>query len=206
MGDYIYYNVNAGQGMMSDFMLKPETYYRNVHALAKLNMVNGKVEAMLGGYPLFYDRKHYLFQDVLFDIDQKKQHFFVSYNADPLIYCYDKDYKPLYSFGWPGKGMNADYRSFSVETLMKDRDMIRAKYSYYHNIKYIEELGLLFRPYTRQLESMYDGLQIYQGQTLIADVDVPKNLIILGYSAPYVYATTNLDGIRESIDIYRFKL
>lgn len=29
---------------------------------------------------------------------------------------------------------------------------------------------------------------------------------IWGYNTPCVYATTGMDGIRESVDIYRFKL
>ena len=77
---------------------------------------------------------------------------------------------------------------------------------YYHDIKYIEELGLLFRPYKKSPDSEADGLQIYRGQTLIADVAVPKGMVVLGYSEPYVYGTTSMDGIRESVDMFRFKL
>lgn len=65
---------------------------------------------------------------------------------------------------------------------------------------------MLFRSYTRLDDEKQDGLQIYQGQTLIADIDVPKNVRILGYSAPCVYATNGLDGIRESFDLYKFKV
>lgn len=207
MGDYVYFNVHAAEGMWSDFMLEPETYYRNVHVLMKLDLKNGKIENLLGGYPPFYyEKKLYLFQQVSFDVDLQKEQFIVSYDADSLIYCYDKEYKSLYSFGWQGKDMNTDYRNYPTMVLAKQRDKIRAKYSYYHDIKYIKELDLLFRPYTKKQEADCDGLQIYRGQTLIADVDVPRGLIVLGYSAPYVYGTTGMDGMRESIDMFRFKL
>lgn len=207
MGDYLFFNVHAAEAMMSDFMLESETYYRNVHILMKLNMIDGKIENLLGGYPpIYYRKKLYLFQQVSFDLDLEKEQFYVSYDADSLVYCYDKDYKPLYSFGCQGKGMNTNYSTFPMEVLIKQRDKIRFEYSFYHSIKYIKELDLLFRSYTKTPESNCDGLQIYRGQTLIADVDVPRGMTVLGYSAPYVYATTGMDGIRESVDMYRFKL
>ena len=207
MGDYAYFNVHAAEGMLSDFMFEPETYYRNVHVLMKLDLKSGKIENLLGGYPPFYyEKRLYLFQQVSFDIDLQKEQFMVSYDADSLIYCYDKDYNPLYSFGWQGKDMNTDYCNYPTMVLAKQRDKIRAKHSYYHDIKYIKELDLLFRPYTKKQEVDCDGLQIYRGQTLIADVAVPKGMVVLGYSAPYVYATTGMDGIRESVDMFRFKL
>ncbi len=204
----LYYNVVAWQGMADDFLTNTTNYFRNAHILMKMNMLTGQVERLLGGFPSFYERKYAVFQEVSFDIDPVKKRFFVSYDADSLIYCYDKDYKPLYSFGWQGKNMKVDYNSYSWESLLKQRDKIRSKYSYYHNIKYIKDIDLLFRPYkkTPESDSDCDGLQIYRGQTLIADVTVPRNLTVLGYSAPYVYATTGIDGIRERIDMFRFKL
>lgn len=42
----------------------------------------------------------------------------------------------------------------------------------------------------------------YCGWMLTTDVTVPEG----GYSAPYVYGTTGMDGIRESVDMFRFKL
>ena len=65
---------------------------------------------------------------------------------------------------------------------------------------------MLFRPYKKSPDSETDGLQIYRGQTLIADVAVLKGMVVLGYSAPYVYGTTGMDGICESVDMFRFKL
>ncbi len=206
MGDYLYYNVVAWQGMTEDFMSNTTNYFRNTRILMKMNLKTGKVEQLLGGFPSLYERRHAVFQQVSFDVNQEKKRFYVSYDADSLIYCYDKDYQPLYSFGWQGKDMKTDYNSYSWETLLKQRPKIRSEYSYYHDIKYIEELGLLFRPYKKSPDSEADGLQIYRGQTLIADVAVPKGMVVLGYSEPYVYGTTSMDGIRESVDMFRFKL
>ncbi len=206
LGDCLYYNVVGYEGMYEDFMSNTTNYFRQVHVLMKMNMKTGQVECLLGGYPSLYERKHAVFQQVSFDIDPIGERFFVSYDADSLVYCYDKDYKPLYAFGWQGRNMKVDYDSYSWETLLKQRTKIRSKYSYYCNIKYVKELDLLFRPYKKDLDSDYDGLQIYRGQTLIGDMDVPRGMTILGYSAPYVYGTTGMDGMRESIDMFRFKL
>ena len=206
MGSYLYYNVVAWQGMAEDFISNTNNYFRNDHILMKMNLKTGKVEQLLGGFRSHYEKKHAVFQQVSFDINQKEECFFVSYDADSLIYCYDKDYKSLYSFGWQGQDMKVDYRTYSIETTIKERPQIRSEYSYYHDIKYIEELGLLFRPYKKSPDSETDGLQIYRGQTLIADVAVLKGMVVLGYSAPYVYGTTGMDGICESVDMFRFKL
>ena len=206
MGNYLYYNVVAWQYMAEDFISDTNYYFRNARILMKMNLKTGKVEQLLGGFPSDYEKKHAVFQQVSFDINQKEECFFVSYDADSLIYCYDKDYKPLYAFGWQGQDMRVDYRTYSIETTIKKRPQIRSEYSYYHDIKYIEELGLLFRPYKKSPDSEADGLQIYRGQTLIADVAVPKGMVVLGYSEPYVYGTTSMDGIRESVDMFRFKL
>ena len=65
---------------------------------------------------------------------------------------------------------------------------------------------MLFRSYTCPDSEKQDGLQIYQGKTLLADVSVPKKLYVLGYSAPYVYATSGLDEMSESFALYRFKI
>lgn len=205
MGDYLYYNVVAWEGMAEDFMSNTTDYFRKVKILMKMNLKTGQVEQLLGGYPALYELKHAVFQQVSFDVDQAKERFYVSYDADSLIYCYDKEYQPLYSFGWQGEEMKTDYSTYSWETLFKQRPKIRSEYSYYHDIKYIEELGLLFRPYKKSPDSATDGLQIYRGQTLIGDVDVPKGMIVLGYSQPYVYGTTGMDGTRESVDMFRFK-
>ena len=116
MGNYLYYNVVAWQYMAEDFISDTNYYFRNARILMKMNLKTGKVEQLLGGFPSHYEKKHAVFQQVSFDINQKEECFFVSYDADSLIYCYDKDYKPLYAFGWQGQDMRVDYRTYSIET------------------------------------------------------------------------------------------
>jgi hypothetical protein len=47
---------------------------------------------------------------------------------------------------------------------------------YYSWIEYFDKQDLLFRSYTKGSHSKFDGLQIYKGDTMIGDVDVPKKL------------------------------
>ena len=171
-----------------------------------MNVLNGDVEKMLGHYPSFYDGNHNAFYNMYFDINKKDKQFLVTYDADSLIYCYDTDFQPLYSFGFAGENVKTDYKKISVEAFVKARGEFREKYTYYHHLKYLSELDMLFRSYTRPDDEKQDGLQIYQGKTLLADVSVPKKMYVLGYSAPYVYATSGLDEMSESFALYRFKI
>ena len=203
---HIYYTVVGFEYHADDFDNAIQKYFQNTHVLAKLNVLNGDVEKMLGHYPSFYDGNHNAFYNMYFDINKKDKQFLVTYDADSLIYCYDTDFQPLYSFGFAGENVKTDYKKISVEAFVKARGEFREKYTYYHHLKYLPELDMLFRSYTRPDSEKQDGLQIYQGKTLLADVSVPKKMYVLGYSATYVYATSGLDEMSESFALYRFKI
>lgn len=205
VGNYFYRNAVAYQGMIEDFLSDTKKYFQNVHILLKINKKTGKIERVIGNYPPFYEQKHAAFMEVYYDIDPQNQ-FYVSFEMDSSIYCYDANFEPLYTFGEQGKNMTAYDKSYSMETLLQERMNIRNKYSYYHHLKYLPELDMLFRSYTRPNDEKQDGLQIYQGKTLIADVSVPKKMYVLGYSAPYVYVTSGLDEMSESFALYRFEI
>ncbi len=204
-GNYFYRNAVAYQGMIEDFLSDTKKYFQNVHILLKINKKTGKMERVIGNYPPFYEQKHAAFMEVYYDIDPQNQ-FYVSFEMDSSIYCYDANFELLYTFGGQGKNMTAYDKSYSMETLLQERMNIRNKYSYYHHLKYLPELDMLFRSYTRPNDEKQDGLQIYQGKTLIADVSVPKKMYVLGYSAPYVYVTSGLDEMSESFALYRFEI
>ena len=190
---HIYYTVVGFEYHADDFDNVIQKYFQNTHVLAKLNVLNGDVEKMLGHYPSFYDGNHNAFYNMYFDINKKDKQFLVTYDADSLIYCYDTDFQPLYSFGFAGENVKTDYKKISVEAFVKARGEFREKYTYYHHLKYLSELDMLFRSYTRPDDEK-------------ADVSVPKKMYVLGYSAPYVYATSGLDEMSESFALYRFKI
>lgn len=152
------------------------------------------------GYPPVYheDPSRYrgLLPTVEYDIDNQGC-FYTSYAADPLIYKYDSLYHPLYSFGHPGQNMDTDYTG----DFQADNNK-----GYYSWVEYIDETGLLFRSYKRGSRTASDGLQIYSGMTLIADVEVPKEFKVVGYVEPYYYSQAIADEEEERMIVYRFKL
>ena len=73
-------------------------------------------------------------------------------------------------------------------------------------VEYEEQTSLLFRTYKKGEQEISDGLQIYNTNKLIADVDIPKNMRVMGYIAPYYYSYVISDEDQETMILYRFKL
>jgi hypothetical protein len=70
----------------------------------------------------------------------------------------------------------------------------------------VPETGLTFRSYQKGSHTDHDGLQIYKAQTLIADVEVPKQFRVVGYVAPYYVTQILCNDYEETMKFYRFKL
>lgn len=163
------------------------------------------------GYPDIYKKnpnKYVVFSGINFDVDNKGN-FYVSYEADSLIYLYDKNFKPIQSFGYAGRNMDCNYIPIAdfADSRKNYRNERNTK-GYYYWLEYEEETKTLFRTYKKGASESSDGLQIYKDKTLIADLDVPKNMRIMGYIAPYYYSHVICDDENENekMTIYRFKL
>ncbi|MDR0559600.1 MAG: hypothetical protein LBG92_05480 [Prevotellaceae bacterium] len=167
----------------------------------------GKLYA--AGLPPVYRKDPYsyvIFSAINYDIDQTGC-FYVSYEADSLIYKYDRQYNPVCSFGLAGKDMNIAYEK--ITNYPDCRKYFRQEHrnkGYYHWIEYVDETGLLFRSYQKGSHTSDDGLQIYSDKTLLADLSVPKGFKIGGYVAPYYYSQAIADIEKELLIVYRFKL
>ena len=206
-GNKLYYTVFSEYQDMN-FIDSPTSYFRNVHYLCQMDLETGKVEKMLGKYPPIYTQKETLkpFTFVDFDID-REGNFYVSFEADSLIYMYDKEFIPLKTFGYAGKRMKEPKRVLSTFSDFGEHyEEERAKNGYYTHIQYIDETGLLLRNYARGNEEKADGLQIYKNGVLLGDVDVPKNSHVIGYIPPFYYAAIDTDDESETITMYKFKL
>ncbi|MBQ8069319.1 MAG: DUF4221 family protein [Bacteroidales bacterium] len=143
------------------------------------------------------------FQKDYFCINQEGE-FVIAYEADDLMYVYDQDYKLKYSFGQPGRDMNRDYVELKVDDfedmLQNERDT-KGRYTSLGIAN-----GLVFRTYWTGLPEDKTRLQIYDGTTMIGDVDVPDGFKVLGYIAPYYYTEFICDEEAETMKLYRFKL
>ena len=204
--DVIYSNVYCEHPQLH--MLKSyDRYVENAHFLASIKMNGGLMDKVLGNYPVIYKNENTKqFSLVNFDIDEGGN-FYVSFEADSLIYFYNDKFEPLYSFGYEGKDMDKSYSNLRSLRDFRNRHMEeREKYSYYTWIEYIDERKVLFRSYKKQFISDVDGLQIYQNNTLIGDVNVPKGFKVIGYSMPYFYGVVPIDEDNEIIKFYRFKI
>ena len=204
---YLYYTVFSEYQDMN-FINSPKSYFQNAHYLCKMNLETGNVEKMLGKYPPIYDEKEELkqFSFVDFDMDANGN-FYISFEGDSLIYMYDNDFYPIKTFGYAGENMKESKRVLSTFSQFQEYyEKDRKESGFYTQLKYIRDTNLLFRSYTKGDEEKTDGLQIYKDGVLQGDIEVPKSFYVIGYIAPYYYATIDIDEKNEMIKMFRFKI
>jgi hypothetical protein len=205
--DYLYYTIYSEYGTMN-FIESPLDYFKKSRMISKLNIKTGRVEKVLGNFPDIYCRDLSLKQlsNLNFDIDNDGS-FYLSFEADSLIYVFDKDFYPVSTFGYSGKEMiHKPLVLSSFESFQNEYEQNRAERGFYTSIDYIDETGLLLRTYQKGSEQKMDGLQIYKSNTMIGDANVPKGFKILGYIEPYYYGFTKIDEDNETIKIYKFEI
>lgn len=203
------------QGKMSEnpsfnYFDNTESYLKESMHMSVANMRSGEIEGMkVTGFPSVYGKDPYKFssfQCINFDVN-KDGNMYVNFEADSLIYVFDKDMKPQFAFGAGGKNMDRDYSSVSSWEQMPVYQTNRETKGYYSWVECIDETGMCFRSYRKGDGSEVDGLQIYDRKgKLLGDVDVPRDFKVTGYAAPYYYSQV-FDGEDDgSLCIYRFTL
>lgn len=205
----VYFNMYSEHPNL-DYIEQTDRYMKKCRHISEIDVQTEKDKRMLGGgYPEIYTLnplKYILFSGVNFDVDNKGN-FYVSYEADSLIYKYNFDYRPILSYGFSGKNMDMEYKQInSYKECRKYYFDQRETKGYYNWLEYIDETNLLFRSYSKGAKESTDGLQIYENTTLIGDLAVPKNFKIAGYIKPYYYSQAIIDEEGERMVFYRFKL
>ncbi|MEG0518830.1 MAG: hypothetical protein RR555_08185 [Bacteroidales bacterium] len=206
-GKSVYTN-NSAEFESFNYFETPDIFVEQFRCLTEQCIFEKRTGRLLGkGMPEMFkgtSDKNYIFSTVLYDID-KFGCFYVTFMADPHIYKFDEDFNLISSFGLEGNQMDKEYLS------IKDPKQVRvegiAQYStkgYYTYLEYIEELGYLLRSYQRGGDALFDGLQIYQNDVLIGDVDVPKGFKPMGYMKPYIYSHVISD--KEKLSLYKIKI
>ena len=205
-GDNIYTNVYCEHPNLHMFISYSE-YISQAHFLATINSKNGLMENVFGNYTPPYKKDNTKqFTLVNYDIDQYGN-FYISLEADSLIYKYDNSFHPLTAFGYKGKAMTNNYmRLNSIKDFRRESLIQRETRSHYTWLEYIDERELLFRSYQKDETCSTDGLQIYERAKLIGDLDVPKGFRVIGYSEPNFIASVPIDEDGEIIVFYKFKL
>ena len=201
---------NSAEDPTFNYFRTPDIFVKEFRGITEQRLDKKETGRLLGrGMPDVYKNRsdtHYIFSSTFFDIDPDGN-FYVAYMADSLIYKYDKDYNPLYSFGFEGRARDKEYVSVkSVKDIQgKGVAQYRTK-GYYTWVEHIDELGYLFRSYSKGEKESSDGLQIYQDRTLIADIDVPKGFKPIGYIKPYLFSDAIVDEGKMRVYVYRVRL
>lgn len=204
--NYLFYNIYCDHPNYN--MATSSDYFKNGRIIAKMNVSNGVMEEILGRLSPVYQKYTFIGQFALtsFDISNIGD-FYVCFEADPTIYVYDKNFNIKNAFGIVGRDMKTSYKEINTIQMFKEEAMIqRQECGYYSWVEYIDEVNLLFRSYTKGSIQPYDGIQIYNDNVLIGDVDVPKNFKVIGYIAPYFYSDIIIDEEKETMKMFRFKI
>ena len=209
LNDGLFYQGKMSENPSFNYFDNTSTYLAESRHVSVVNMNTGEIVDMrVKGYPSIYEKNPYKyssFQCVNFDVNNKGD-FYVNFEADSLIYVFDKEMKPKRAFGASGKNMDMDYKPVSAWEQMPIYQENRETKGCYATVEFIDETGLCFRSYKKGASSEFDGLQVYDKDgRLISDSEVPKGFKIVGYIAPDYYSQVydNEDG---SLVIYKFKL
>lgn len=193
-----------------------KAYYQQANIFARVNINTGKWEKNLLHYSDYYVAHPNVanFSNWSYDMDASK--LYLNFDADSLIYVYDKQLKPLYAFGRKGVNMNQKYiETTTYKEAIKVFSQERAAKGFYSTIKRIAKLDLTFRCYTtgNSEADIFDDddannrrMQIYKGTVLVGDVQVPSRFNIIGYDENFIYADGYLDESNEKLAFYKFKI
>ncbi|AVM50613.1 hypothetical protein [Capnocytophaga sp. oral taxon 878] len=185
-----------------------DIYYNYSRILAIINLQTGKIEQLIGRRsPIYLKYKNIPnFDHFNYDTTEDIDEVYLNFWADPAIYIYSKkEDKIVGKFGLAGLDMNTNYRQTNTfDEAEENRREDERIYGYYTFIKYLPQLGSVVRGYSKGEGTTSDGLQLYQKQQLIADIEVPKGLQLIGAIGGVYYATTPQDMDRDYLTIYKF--
>lgn len=195
----------------TEFNSTTDLFASQARVFGRMRFSDGQVDTIFGRYSPIYavEEKYRSFSFFHFEMLPDKQ-MLITYMPDSLIYTIDLPFTVTGAFGRSGRDMNLDYQAFpesrEEEDLRTHFNQERESRGYYTSLRHIPERGLVLRSYTRGSHSPNDGLQIYQNQILIADVDVPKGFKIAGYTEPYFYSEPMYDKDSDRFTIHSFEL
>jgi hypothetical protein len=132
----------------------------------------------------------------------------VSFPIDPKIHVYDLGFNFLGTFGEPGIDMKTDYiPTQTLEEAESQWETDRDQFGHYDHIFYDTKEDLLFRSYLPRGKGTESArFQIYKGNQLAADLEVPIRFSVLGSVDGVFYADGIVDEENEKLAFFKFKL
>lgn len=214
---HVLYNIETTHPKFNGYFSNVSNeYFQRANIFGRINIDTGRWEENLLNYSNYYVQHPNLinFSNWSYDIDS--QHLYLNFEADSLIYVYDKQFKPLYSFG--SKGINMNQKYIETTTLKESNRVVfqeRVRKGFYSDITRIEAVDLTFRCYTtgNSQTDVFDNdysnnrrMQIYKKTELVADIKVPNRFKIIGYDDSFIYADGIIETSSEKIAFFKFKI
>ena len=193
--------------------LNVDLYYKESRIIAEIDLKdpnNVNVKQIYGRRTPELLKYKYLPQHstVYFDID-KKGNFYLSNEIDSVIYVYDKKYRLKEAFGLSAVNFKYDYKEINSYNIDEYRNLYyldKPKRSFYKEIKYFEDNNLLFRFYNKFNSEEFDGLQVYRDNSLICDLKIPNDMVIVHEQQSVFYSNLFIDEDLEKAWFYKLKL
>ncbi len=197
-----------------------KAYFESAKVLGVADLNSGKVTKIQGRYSTIYEKFNDIPNFSNWYFDKNNDDIYLNFEADSLIYVYDKSFNPVKGFGRSGKMINTNYRKTkSYDDAMNLDYPDRQKYGYYYSLKCFPKESLIFRCYKLGTNQSTENInisnpddenpmrmQIYQNEILIGDVSVPNHFKIVGSDGKYFYADGFIDEEKGVLGLYRFAL
>jgi len=189
-------------------------YYRESRVLGKVNLFNGMMVEMLGTRPDTYEEYSFIPFHVMLDYHWTADNsIYVTYEADSMIYVYDRSWKLKETFGAAGIDINTDYlESQNLDVAFESKYFYHSRKNegFYKDIFVDEENELVFRTYRQGsdsqdlLDETYNPLrmQIFREGKLLGDFSVPGRFRILGKVGDSYVADGYFDEQNEKQGFY----
>lgn len=187
----------------------PQKYLKEAYHIAVVDTKTHEASLIVKGFPEIYSKdphRMFSFSYVRYDYVPERDQIILGFEATPELYVCNATGKPLRVFGAPGRNMDQEYlpvRSFDPDEVKNHRKNRNTK-GYYSTITV--DGKWVFRSYKKGGNSPIDGLQIYEDEILVADLDVPKDFSVIGVHGNTVISNIQFDEETERLYCYEFEL
>lgn len=205
-GDELYVNVFIEHPHYNPFN-GADGFIENACRIGVINLKNKTTRMTVKGFPAIYhkdSKKYNTFDMVNFTGD--KSGLLVNFEADSTIYRCNIEGYPKQAFGRSGRGMDNDYKPIYgiTDESVANYPVNRSEKGSYG--KLAAHGDFVLRSYTRGISTQSDGLQIYDKDILVADLDVPKGFKPAGIIGNKVISEIIADDESGVLYFYSFEL
>lgn len=181
-------------------------YYRQAALLGAVQLKDARVQAVLGKRSSVYETYNNIPGFDFASADVRNDTLYVSAAIDSAVQVYGPDNTYLYAFGCSGKNMNQQYPEAANEKEDKANSSKALSASgYYYHLFCDPGSDFIFRSHTTH-EGAGSGLQVYQGNTLVAEAQVPQRFNVVGKIGNWYYADGMVSQYNKLLGVYRFQL